>query len=238
MPDPHFVPPPIQRRADELSSALGCPAQVTHLHTAGRWRITLTNTRAEVTFAYQLRQRGRINQTSSTLTVDGRPHPLAQGLEHLAAIFADPDQTAQDTPRSGGAPGPMPPSEHDAAPEQVLRLYRRIADKAGPGVTVSVARVDGAWTVGLDTDRIVFRLQMRTYLGRNKPDYTRGPIVLWMDGEDKSEEVDGQLDAALRMMTATFPDAGGAGPRPVGRSGPSPAPNQALATKRNTVIRT
>ena len=242
--EPNYVPATVKAFMDDLEKATGVPATAAP-HGPRRWRITHTNDRVTLTLDYKTTGPGRWHWAASTLTVDGQRRALAAGMEHYAAIFADPDKAP------GGSTGdteeeqhlPAPPSQ---APPPVRKAHRIIADAlAAVDHTVETGHLPAGdvWLVELTTGRVTVRMRWtHTSRRKSRQGYSWDmaadrPIEVVVDGVDRTGEVGRDINKALHMAA----NPGGSAPAPDGRGPVSgvadAARSTAVETRRATVIR-
>lgn len=239
---PAVVPPSINRLAAQISQELGHQATAQPLPEVRRWRITVNSPRVTVTLDYTIRQRGRALQAGSTLTIDGQAVPLADDIDHLAAIFADPDTASRtDTATSDSTPAPLASTcEPDDAPPEVRRVYQLLTTKLGSGTQgrLRIGRSSrGYWCVAIEHPRVDLCMFFWTRLRRDgNAERIPDGIQLFVDGTDRSAEAAGRLDRALGLMAPAFTAAPAAPPAPPSRQAPV-GPSNAVRERRNAVIR-
>lgn len=190
-----------------LAADTGLTPTATHLD-GNRWRVVLDSDRVRCTVDLKTYTRGRLQQVTSTLTVDGRPEPLAASYPDLLALFANPDD-----PDVAKVEPPLTRVDPTTAPPPVRKAYAQVAArlKTMAGVTILVLNGGRRWSVQVQHDRFTLGINYRTfYMLRTRPaDPLRtepdraNKVTLIVDDEDVSEDVNGQLDRALHRIAAT-----------------------------------
>lgn len=84
------VPAAAAHMAQRIRAATGIEPDVTSVDRR-TYRLTASTDRVTLTIDYRMRKDGSYRPASSALTVDEQPAPLAEDLEHLAAVLANPD---------------------------------------------------------------------------------------------------------------------------------------------------
>ncbi|MFC9436887.1 hypothetical protein [Nocardia sp. NPDC057030] len=187
------------------------------------WVVSVTTERAEMRLELQRSDDGRWKWHDSTLTVDGELRPNAKDADDLARIIRlanglEPDEIL-----------PMPPERDPSeAPPQVQQQYYNFARRTDVPVLVGY---DGqVWVIGLDMERASLRL---VYVRRARHRLeTR--IALYIDGENRSAEVAGDLTRAMAMMAAA--NQSPAAPKTIGAAS-GPANPNSPESRKGTVMR-
>lgn len=141
----------IAKHAKELGDAVGIEAVVKYLGR-NRWRISLDNERTHMHVDYRVQGR-RFEWDGSTLTIDGKPAPLADSPEELALRFNEPDTSISELHADVVIP---PAANIEDAPPIVAHTLRKNAAilKARNIKAHSQLSRSGmaAWVVGFYTD--------------------------------------------------------------------------------------
>jgi hypothetical protein len=219
-----------------LSADCGAVAQPQHLR-GRRWRVTVSNDRVSMWVEYEALSRGRLQWAGSQLFIDGNQVPKADSYGHFLQIFADPDA---DMPARVPVFVDVDPG---AAPPAVRSTYQKLVAAAGkqPGeLRVAVRRAGRQWLVCVENERMSLRCRFETPLmnplrplASPQTRRARRPLELVVDGQDRTEEINGRIDKALAMML----DHPAPPARPaIGHRAPA-AVNTGVAVRRQSVIR-
>lgn len=220
----------------------------------GRIRLGVANERVRMTVDYTVRGiHGRWRWDSSRLWIDGQERPIAKSPAEFYAIFHDPstvtvvdgrlvvDSGEAETAEVRTEPDPMPPAaDPDRAPKEVRTVYRMFTDRLGDKLTekggvIELGNAGKLWVVGFSTpDGVVLRMNFRKRKGGVCSLDRRRPIEVWIEGQDFTAEVGGDLEKAMGLI---------AGPRTAPGTGPKighPAPaavNTGVRVRKQTVMR-
>lgn len=217
----------MHRRIRELTRGTGQSPEVESLGPA-KWRVTLANQRVKLTIDYE-GHLGKVEQTGSTLAIDGKEVGLARDLAHFTQIFRNPDSY-----NSRKIPAPAIasiPEEGDisTAPFAIRHMYDTMAAK---GLPMLAGYGNGRWVLGIgrEGDKAILRIFVRRHKGQWLLE-RNGGLQLIVNGFDISHEVKGSLSAALAKIstvTALSP--------PQGHTSPGVRSN-AVETRKGSVIR-
>jgi hypothetical protein len=222
------------RTAQKLYAELHVKPVVTEVQP-GLWRLVLENERVRLTIDYRRpRPQDRARWQSSTLTVDGRARPIAEGFSDFVRIWrAHPVRSAGpaepvkllDIPEMG---------EDEPLPEfvrTILDTFRR----AGAGDQVAAGRTGGRWIIGMGDGGSGIRLVIAR-AGRAKIwsiSWGRSQVVV--DGQDVTAQAGGDIAKALALLDGK-PKPGQPGDGPVAGTAPA-ATSNAVRERRHSVIR-
>lgn len=231
----------VRKMQDDLERLTGQRPEVTRV-AEHLWRLSLANSRVQLTVDYRADTvPGPGKWVASTLTVDGQSHVLANDEQHFARIFRDPDMYAH-SPRLF----PMPPARDVAeAPASIRHSYTASREKLPPGWGLSLG-YDASrhrWVMGLTPPGGEQEQEGLRWFFAPVPhgwalDVYR-PLQVVRDGEDLSEQAEGDVTAALALLVdgaVKAPPPAGGPPVSAARSAPS-TPNS-VQVRRTTVIRT
>lgn len=234
MPTPAAIAALLKNLGDDLA---GATTTAEHL-TGRRWLVSAANERVEVRSEYQVVDTRRLQLKASELLIDGRQVPRMQTYTDLVRLFANPD--------GGGEPAGDDPELVEVpvedTPEGVRPTYQMLAKRRPSGLQLLVRRAGRRWYVCLENDRVQLRFVFVDFLmDHRRPTRDTGvgpprhrPIVLVVDGEDRTDEVDGRLERALAMAGSHQ-----AAQSPAGIAGEhAAAVNTGVDVRRQTVIRT
>lgn len=160
-----------------------------------RWRLWARNDRVYADADYRAASRGRIVHLRGALLVDGQRRPLTHTAEELTRLMREP----------GERPAPpveleplLPDADVAAAPGHVQHMHARLARALG-GDAVRLGNRGPQWIVAVSTPRAELRMSFLRGKGRHLDMYLR--VII--DGEDVSQQVNGDLTRALAMMTVS-----------------------------------
>jgi hypothetical protein len=211
-PTADFVPRVVRNFADRFTPFLPEPPEVEQIPDTLRWRVWVENDRVYADATFEMTGRAnRCHQTGATLTVDGVAVPKerhAQNGEHLARILADPD-TQLDKPHADRPAGDAPLDVHDLAgtPAAVYKAYTKMAAKS-PTAVLTVGRIGPSWWAirigSTDTpDTYVTVLFEHNHHANDWRMSRRHMFTVVTAGVDRTDELDGNLERAMRMVTPT-----------------------------------
>lgn len=226
-----YTPPVVAEWAGKFHNATGLDVDVSRPADT-RWRLTMANERVHTTMDFKSTGR-RVIHCASTLSVDGRRVELADNLDDLARIFRDPDRHGAPQPPAEPLP-PFPPERPaDDAPAFVRQQYTRLANQLdGTGLRVRLGLNDHhLWLIGVETDRATVRVG----IGQHNHIWQIVGLRVIVDGLDHSDEVKGDVAAAVALLA---PHSSEAAPGAPAVAGPAAAArSNSVETRRATVIR-
>lgn len=232
-------PKEVRRRVDDLRE-LGFDPVVTGT-PGGAWEVAIEGEHVRATAGYVFRS-GRTKQVPGTMTIDGKPAPLAEDYADLRRIWDEHEGTA--APPADPEPAVLM-AISDPGSQPVPYAVRAAADdvragieRAGTEIEVSVGISGRHWVVGIDLSggdglRLIFTRYGRVW---SPDDDQRLQVVV--DGQDKTAEAEGDIGKALGLLTSSAP------PRPADPPPGSSAVRQqaghrdlGVETRRRVVIR-
>lgn len=225
--------PLLAELVDKFSNATGCVPKVDPTDDAQKWMITVSSPRVVMTYIAHVASDDDIHSDGSTLTIDGKPVPLARGIEELGAIFANPDIERVSVI------DPMPPTgDPRTAPAAVQHRYgilRRYLESHG--AQVRLGKSENKWIVGVDFPHdTAFRLYFAKRRRRWQPDFRR-PMQLVIAGEDYTDEVDGDMQEAIRLLLNGSSSSVPSAPPSIGSPGGGAHTSKSVEVRTTTVIR-
>ncbi|TDC00017.1 hypothetical protein E1091_05730 [Micromonospora fluostatini] len=229
-----YIPPGVQRFADESEADLDHPVKVTRLDDR-RWRVSTSTDRVSVSVDLKATGPGRFQEVNSTLVLDGERYNSTWKPKSLRKILADPDAAKEPREAPLGEPDPMPPArEVREAPVGVAQQYRIIEAQIPAAVQLGYDEQDKVWVVGLTSDRGALRIRYALRKGF----WTlarRRPFQVVVDGRDVTSLAEGKLENAIALMAGKQGEATQAPPSV--RRTAAPTRSSAVETRRANVIR-
>lgn len=188
------LPQSVVRLRDDLREAIGIEPVVERV-SSRRHKITVSSDRVVVTFSFKGNRR---RWTHSTLEVDGETRRNARNLEHLAEHFRDPSATLAANVVKLTAPNEASFKE---APPLVKHIFAVVSSRIkDPSVSVKLSRPSsGGWTIGIYVEDNGVELNYGRRRARWGLDL-RNPLRLVLDNEDCTDDVNGGLEEALRLL--------------------------------------
>jgi hypothetical protein len=236
------VPPAISAAAENFARDIPDTQVAVEQKAATRWRITVSSARVTMWVEYEPRSRGRLLMKNSKLFVDGAPAPRAGNYARLVQIFRNPDGDGSEELTTAEAYASAQEADLADAPAEVGKVYRIMAGRAQGSLALVLRRHGWRWFVCLNSSRV----QLAVMLGERLMDHTRplrepgagmadgDSVYLAIDGVDHSEQVQNNLERALKMAAAHE----GAPARPAIDRESAAEVNTSVQVRRSTVIRT
>ena len=238
MPIP--VPSSITKLADGFRADMPGTTVTTENLSATRWRVTVTSDRVRMYLDAETKSRGRLLNKGSRLYIDGQQAPTADYYAQLIRLFADPDN-GRPVPENATEPEPFVDVPLDTGPAPVRAAAAKLAGHTSKGFALVLRRSGRWWHLCLENDRAQLRMVFaRQLMDLSHPLRERKVMLandkwalrLVIDGVDRSDQVNGQVQKALAMMTA---HAGAPARPPV--AGSAPVAGTATSVQvRNTVV--
>jgi hypothetical protein len=232
-------PKEVRRRVADLRE-LGFDPVVTGT-PGGAWEVAIEGEHVRATAGYVFRS-GRTKQVPGTMTIDGKPAPLAEDYADLRRIWDEHEGTAAPAADPEPAvlteiadPGDRPVPYAVQSTAENVRLG---VERAGADLQVRTGTSGSHWVIGIDLPggdglRLVFTRYGRVW---EMDDDQRVQVIA--AGQDRSAEAEGDVSKALALLTSSAP------PKPVDPPPGSSAVRQqasrrdlGVETRRRVVIR-
>lgn len=205
-----MVPPrPVRDLAERLRVSCSTTPVVEWDVDLAHWRITVSNDRVVMILDHKMTPGGRWVWASSTLTVDGVQGPLASDYDHFVRVWHNPEELANRdlVPPPVSTPIEVVPLElmpsHIASSIDVAVKFSGLSDPVVGYVD------DHFWAMEFSSSRMCLRVHWPMAEGSSPKPYEH--LFLVIDGEDKSDLVQGRLEKAFAAI-AQIPHPGVAGP--------------------------
>jgi hypothetical protein len=104
------------------------------------------------------------------------------------------------------------------------------------GGEVVIGNAGNRWTIGFHTESLVLRMNFRKGSGGQCGLDRRRPVEVWLDGNDFTAQVGGDLNKAMALAFPTRPD-NPTGPK-IDRAAPVASTANSVQVRKQSVIRT
>lgn len=200
-------PKAVRWLVEDLRKACETDPEVSWDETHVHWRITMSNDRVVMTLDHKMTPGGRWVWANSTLSIDGVRGPLSSGFEHFVRIWKNPEELVNKSPvPPPAASTPIQVVPLDSMPEYIVLAINQVVGKNGL-TDPEVGYVDDIfWAIEFTFPRASLRVHWSKTNSSGRPD----SVSVIIDGEDKSDLVEGNMEKALAMISQ-IPHPGAAG---------------------------